>query len=1096
MATKAEFEAILRLRDELSAKVKGVQSTMERLEKTTKRNTTALQRAQKSLGGLQLKYVAAAAGMAVFIRAARGALEAQSKQEQAINSLNLALSNQGNLLPGTSKRLQEYASSLQRVTTFGDETILANQALLASFGMNEQQLKTSTKVALDFAAATGRDVKMAINLLGKAFVGETGELSRYGIIIDKNIPKSERFAEVMRQLEERFGGSAQAQVATFSGQMEQLSNAFGDTQEALGKFLGELASFGTGGQGGITMLESLTKFIGQDMVIALGEARALWSELAATIIRAVTTIIKQLTRLPKAMAAIYRKFEDLPLIGKLASGVAAGLEILPDLGLEAAEGLDAMADGLEASAKAFREESDAAAAAVGATLEFSNVTKKAENTIVDVLPVIDRFGDALKNIIPGVGAGIEKLPSLEIDRWTTTILNSFVSVRTETEKATEQTVTWQDSIADLAHAFSFLEGTAGESLGRIVGLMQVGRDAGQQIKAGLSQGGASGLASAAGGAVKGVGAFMAATEGGGLGGAIGGAVTGASIGSVVPGIGTAIGAIVGGIIGGLRGRTERRIAKEVGEAYGIGITKEMAKAIKEKGKELGVSEEIAQLLSLGEIVGVGGINAGNLGQVTEQFDALLQGIADGSIPAAAGLQSVSEGFAAMTVELQAMGIKGTFEIAELILEMKELGLVTADVQAFITETATAAVGNLGQFFAYLAEQEALTTKEAKAALTQMTGAFAAAVEATGSLAGAIQMLGPSFGDLIKKLRGTIGEDNPMLNQLSQFYNFITNNGEQLSAIQALSDAFFQLAEIGIVNKGNITEFAQSSIIEMQKLLAATGDQKSALIAMGPQIAMLVEAFRAAGVDIPPELKAIADAAVEAGASLEPPKGAVDILSQIEKILLSIADALGAVTDGANTAGTALSDIDLGNGNGNGGGHSGGGKPPIGAASGMFERLNKDTLILAHAGELAAIVPKHLAGTGGAFAFRTARRGIPDRDRPGGGGRAGGGANLPGGDALAGLPPDVVNDLLSGELGGGATKQTSLQKQMVSSMVAEIAAAVKPDVNVAAPSNINVTLPEISTRQAGLVFEDETLPRIITAIRNNKKQIMSAIKEQL
>jgi len=59
-------------------------------------------------------------------------------------------------------------------------------------------------------------------------------LSRYGIIIDKNIPRTEKFEAVLGKLNEQFGGAAKADLNTWSGQMQAFKNSMGDLQEVLG----------------------------------------------------------------------------------------------------------------------------------------------------------------------------------------------------------------------------------------------------------------------------------------------------------------------------------------------------------------------------------------------------------------------------------------------------------------------------------------------------------------------------------------------------------------------------------------------------------------------------------------------------------------------------------------------------------------------------------------------------------------------------------------------------------------------------------------------------------------------------------------------
>jgi len=169
-----------------------------------------------------------------FVRALTATIKASAEQELAVRKLDAALSPLGDSAAAISKELQEYASALQKTTQYGDETIIAGQALIASFTKNTEEIKGATKAALDLAAATGQSLQSAFLLLGRAAAGETSMLSRYGITLDEGTPKAEKFAAALVKINEQFGGQAAAQAETFAGRMAQLGNAFGDLQEAIG----------------------------------------------------------------------------------------------------------------------------------------------------------------------------------------------------------------------------------------------------------------------------------------------------------------------------------------------------------------------------------------------------------------------------------------------------------------------------------------------------------------------------------------------------------------------------------------------------------------------------------------------------------------------------------------------------------------------------------------------------------------------------------------------------------------------------------------------------------------------------------------------
>lgn len=196
------------------------------------------------LGGLmgklsQLKsgYLAVAGAVAGLTSFMKSALQAYMEQETANNKLNVALQNQGIYTAQTSMELQKYAAALMQTTTFSDEAIVEQMALLTTFGLTGNKMKEATKAALDLAVGLGIDLRSATMLVGKAAAGETGALSRYGIVIADNTPKAEKFAAVLQQVNARFGGAAQSQVDTTAGRITNLGNRWGELKETIGGML-------------------------------------------------------------------------------------------------------------------------------------------------------------------------------------------------------------------------------------------------------------------------------------------------------------------------------------------------------------------------------------------------------------------------------------------------------------------------------------------------------------------------------------------------------------------------------------------------------------------------------------------------------------------------------------------------------------------------------------------------------------------------------------------------------------------------------------------------------------------------------------------
>jgi hypothetical protein len=167
-----------------------------------------------------------------------GLINAANRQEDATNRLNNALRIQGSYTERLSSKYQKLAADIQRSTRFGDEEVMELMQQLISIGnVTESQMERAARAATDFAAATGRDLKTAALTVGKAMAGTTGELSRYGIILDQNIPKTKKAEAALEAMEKQFGTAAQRDIGTFSGQVAQLGNVWSDFQETLGTFI-------------------------------------------------------------------------------------------------------------------------------------------------------------------------------------------------------------------------------------------------------------------------------------------------------------------------------------------------------------------------------------------------------------------------------------------------------------------------------------------------------------------------------------------------------------------------------------------------------------------------------------------------------------------------------------------------------------------------------------------------------------------------------------------------------------------------------------------------------------------------------------------
>ncbi len=188
--------------------------------------TGAINKVGKAAGIASAAYF----GAKGLISAFSSVIEASARQEQAEKALEVALGR-------TSTALLNQASSLQQMTTAGDEAIIEQQAFLASLKFTEDQIKTIIPVALDLSAATGISLESAVRNTSKTFSGLAGELGELVPQLRELTQEEMKAGKAVEVLGDLFEGQAAKQSETLAGSLTQMSNAVGDAGEAIGSLL-------------------------------------------------------------------------------------------------------------------------------------------------------------------------------------------------------------------------------------------------------------------------------------------------------------------------------------------------------------------------------------------------------------------------------------------------------------------------------------------------------------------------------------------------------------------------------------------------------------------------------------------------------------------------------------------------------------------------------------------------------------------------------------------------------------------------------------------------------------------------------------------
>jgi len=190
------------------------------------------------------------AGVKALGNAVKDCVSSWTVQEQAYVSLDAVMGNIGKSTGMTTKQLADMASSLQTVTTFGDETIQsAEQILVATGKLNSENLPRAIELSLDMATALGTDAaggaqKLALALQDPATGLRTLRQANITFsasekeTINTLLASGKTFDAqnlILDKVAGAYGGLAQKGAATPTGKITQINNLIGDVKEGLGE---------------------------------------------------------------------------------------------------------------------------------------------------------------------------------------------------------------------------------------------------------------------------------------------------------------------------------------------------------------------------------------------------------------------------------------------------------------------------------------------------------------------------------------------------------------------------------------------------------------------------------------------------------------------------------------------------------------------------------------------------------------------------------------------------------------------------------------------------------------------------------------------
>ena len=236
-----KYNIEIELKAQLDEATKAIE-TLKQIEKASGDLSKSISSTATIVNGFYMELGAMGARFATQLPAALfKSIEAFGRQEMAVQKLTAAVRSNGGNVSEVLPIMRQFASEIQRITTYGDEQVLAMQAMASSMGVSSDQMQGVIRSTIGLASALNMDVMTAVKAASAAVQGKTGALQEYIPALSKCKTEEEKLAEVQKLSASGFA-QAKAEAETTSGRLKQCANALGDLAETAGGVFAPVAT--------------------------------------------------------------------------------------------------------------------------------------------------------------------------------------------------------------------------------------------------------------------------------------------------------------------------------------------------------------------------------------------------------------------------------------------------------------------------------------------------------------------------------------------------------------------------------------------------------------------------------------------------------------------------------------------------------------------------------------------------------------------------------------------------------------------------------------------------------------------------------------
>jgi hypothetical protein len=218
--------------------------------------------------------------------------------------------------------VETYIAETEKAAAVSDSELRPAFANLVRATGDVTKAQDLMTLALDVAAATGKDLETVTESLQEGFQGEVGPLKELDKSLTDMIASGASADEVMAQLADTFGGAAQESTETLEGRFKLMKIELDNAKEAIGMALLPVL------EDLLPILESMANFIGNntDLILGIGAAVGSFSAFivgANVALKAWNTISTVTKAVNKAMGWSFKSLWVATGVGIIVAIIAA-----------------------------------------------------------------------------------------------------------------------------------------------------------------------------------------------------------------------------------------------------------------------------------------------------------------------------------------------------------------------------------------------------------------------------------------------------------------------------------------------------------------------------------------------------------------------------------------------------------------------------------------------------------------------------------------------------------------------------------------------------------------------------------------------------